>query len=230
MACLPRRGRPEGAVIATVLLLGAASVSGQGKAPVPDDAAQTKAKELVREVYAKQYQAVKTPSEQLALAEKLLEQAAKTKTGTADHFVLLRIAQDVAALAANAEAALKAVRRIVDTYEVDAIRMKVDCLRAVGAAAKSSSQHGALARQAFSLVDEAVAEDRFEAAAQLAEIAEESARRARNYTLLKQIVARMKKLEELERTHGEFQKAMARLEEQPADPEANLVAARYLCL
>jgi hypothetical protein len=102
-------------------------------------------------------------------------------------------------------------------------------VKRLGSAAKLSSQRKAIAERAYSLIDIALAENDFEAAGQFGEMARELARRSRDYALVKQIVARMKKCEELEQTHAEYRQAVARLEQDPTDPQANLVAGRYLC-
>ncbi len=217
-------------LLLVILVTSAAETLAQGTTPVPDTAAQAKAQKLVRDIYRNEYDAAKTPAGRLALARKLLDEAAKAKSDPAEQFVLLRIARDVAVQTGDAETALDAADRIVQTFEVDPVQTKVDCLAAVAEAASSPSQHAALAHQAFSLVDVAAAEDDFEAAEKLAEIALASARRARNYTLLKEIVARMKVVTESEKKYAEYQKAIGRLKDNPTEPDANLAAGRYLCL
>jgi len=217
-------------LVAMTFVVTAPVAFAQEKTPVPDAASQAKAQELVRGVYGQEYAAAETSAERLALAKKMLDEAAKTKDDPVGHFILLRIAKDVAVLAGDAETALEAVDQLVQTFDVDPIQTKVDCLEKVARAAKPSSQHGPLAEQAFSLVDAAVAEDNFEAAGKLGEIALESARKARNYKLVKQIVARMKAVKESEEAYAEYQKAMASLEDNPTEPDANLSAGRYLCL
>ncbi len=225
-----RRPAQRALLVAACLCAVCAAASAQDKKPVPDAAAQKRAQELLRDVYGKEYDAAKTSKQKTELARKLLDQAAKSQADPASHFVLLRAAKEVSVLAADAETALEAVERIVTTHDVDAMEMRLDCVNGLAAAAKFSSQHGALAEQAYSLVDVALAEDNFEAASQFGEIARESAQKARNYSLLKDVIARMKKLDELRQAHAEYQKAVARLEESPTDPEANLAAGRYLCL
>lgn len=201
-----------------------------GRSAVPNAAAQAKAEQLIRDVYGKELEAAKTPEEQTALAKKLLDQAANSKADPASHFVLLRFAKEVAVLAGDAESALEAVDRIIQSYEVDPIEMRLDCLETVAKAAKSSSQRAALAEQAFSLIDAAVAEDDFEAAVEMGELARESALKAREFSLAKQIVARLKEVEKRKEAYGEYEKAMTRLRESPTDAEANLAAGRFLCV
>jgi hypothetical protein len=212
------------------VLAGAAAAPAQGRTPVPDAAAQAKARDLVHEVYGDAYDAAKTSAQRTALAKKMLDEAARTEGDSAGHYVLLRIARDMAAAAGDVVVALEAVERIVRAFDVDPLQAKLDCLEAVAQAASSSSQHRSLAQQAFSLIDLAVAEDDLEAASKLGEIARKSATRAREYALVKQVVARMKAVKESKQAYEEYQKALIRLEDNPIDPEANLSVGRYLCL
>lgn len=202
----------------------------KGKLPVPDAAAQAEALELIRDVYRDEWDRAKKAEEKTALANKLLAQAVKSLDDPAGRFVLLRLARDVAAQAGDAETALGAVDRIGNTYEVDVLQMQLECLQAVAKAAGGSSQIKAVAQQAFALVDAAVAADNYEFARYFGELADASARRARDYPLLKQIGARVKEVGESEKAYAEYRAALDRLDEKPTDPQANLTAGRYLCL
>ena len=84
------RSTQRAALVVIVVLAGTAAASAQGKTPVPDASAQRKAQELVREVYGEAYEGAKTSAERLALAKKMLDEAARTKGDAAGHFVLLR--------------------------------------------------------------------------------------------------------------------------------------------
>lgn len=216
--------------VVAVLVAGAAAALAQQSAPVPNAADQARARELFQDVYGKEYDAARSSAQKTELAKKLLDQAAESKADLASHFVLLRIAKDVAVLAGDAETALEAVSRVVGTYDVDPLKTKLDCLRAVGRVAKSSSQQAAIARTAFSLVDVAMAGDDFESASKLSEIARESARRARDYPLVKQIAARLAVVKQAEEEYAEYRRTAVALEDSPTDPQANLTAGRYLCL
>lgn len=229
-SCLAQRIAQRAFLVAVVLSTGLGTAWAQGKTAVPDATAQARAQELIRDVYGKEYDTAKTSAQRIELARKLLDQATDSRQDPASHFVLLRVAKNVAVLAGDAETAIEALDRIVDTYDVDPMEMRLDCLQAAARAAKLSSHHGVIAQKAFSSLEEALAEDDFEAAGQFAEIAQESAKRARDYTLLKQVIARMKGVEEIQKAHAEYQKFVTRLEESPIDPEANLAAGRYLCL
>lgn len=213
-----------------VVGLCAAATPAHERALVPDAAAQAKAQELFREVYGKEYDAATSDAKKAELARKLLDQAAKDTADPAAHFVLLRIAKSIAVLAGDVETAVEAVDRLVSTYDMDAVKVKLECLRAVAREAKSSSEHGAIARQALATLDLATTEDDFDSARELGEIARDSARKARDYALLKQIVNRLTLVEQAEAEFDEYQEALAVLEDSPTDPRANLSAGRYLCL
>ena len=204
--------------------------AGPPRPPVPDADALAEAEKLFQEVYGEQREAATTAKERLALAQKLLSEAAKIRNEPASHFVLLRNAQQVAADAADAETALHAADRMIQAFEVDPIETKVRCLSAVAEAAKLSTQRRPLAKEAFSLVDAAVEEENFEAAIQLGDIARKAAQDAREYKLVKEITARMEEIEEAKEASVLYEKAVARLDKEPTNAAANLAAGRYLCL
>ncbi|MHC4399635.1 MAG: hypothetical protein ACYTG0_08145 [Planctomycetota bacterium] len=220
-------------LVVTVIAASAVVLGAQKKArklPVPNAAAQKKALDLIHEVYGKDYQSAKTLAEKAELAKKLLAQATTAKDDPVGCYVLLQLARDTSTQAGNIEIALQAVDQMAGTFDVDVLKMKAECLQAASKAPGASSRSGDLARRALSLVSEAVAEDDYEMAESLGELARAAARRTRDYGLVKQIVARMKEVGESEKAHAEYLAALNRLEERPTDPEANLIAGRYLCL
>lgn len=217
-------------LVVVVLVAGTGVAFAQGRAAVPDDAAQSKARELLQELYGKEFESAQASAQKTALAKKMLGQAAETKGDPASHFVLLRVAKDVAVLAGDVETALGAVNRIAAIYDVDAMEMKEETFHAVASAARISSQFKAIAQQALPLIEEAVALDEYEKADRFGESGSSLARRAREYVLLKQIVERRKEVGELAQAYAEARKAQELLEENPTEPDANLTVGRYLCL
>jgi len=92
-----------------------------------------------------------------------------------------------------------------------------------------TKQRKALAEQALALIEEAVARDDFVAAKYLGQLALDSARRARERDLTRQIVARNKTVTEAADAYSAAEDAFQTLEEKPVDSEANLTAGKYLC-
>ena len=205
--CSAKRTTQRVVLVVVVLVAGTAAAFAQGRAPAPDGAALSTAQGLLREVYGKEYDEAKTSGEKTALAKKMLDQAAKTKGDPASHFVLLRVAKDVAVAAGDVETAFEAVNQIVATYDVDAMEMKEKTFRAVASAAKMSSQFKVIAQQTLALIDEAVALDDYAKAGEFGELGTTLARRARDYALVKQIVERRKEVGKLAEAYAEVQKA-----------------------
>ena len=207
-----------------------AAVFAQGRSPVPDDAAQAKARDLVHEIYGPQYDEAKTSTEKSALARKMLNQAAKTKGDPVSYFVLLRIARDMAIQAGDPHTSLEAVDQIARTYQVEAIAMKVQTLLQTAANARLPEQRKAVVQAALPLIRAAVVDDDYASANRLARKALDLARRARDAALLKQMVAINKDVTESGQAYAEVRKARDALEDNPTDAEANLAVGRHLCL
>jgi len=112
LICFPQRGVRQALVLIGVLLSGAATSLGEDRLPVPDAAAQAEAVKLIRELYEQDYKTAKTPPQQTALANKLIEQAAQNKDDATAYFVILRVAKDMAVQAGDAKTALDAVDRM----------------------------------------------------------------------------------------------------------------------
>ncbi len=201
-----------------------------GRAPVPDEPAQARALEVAQELYREEDAAARTPDQRAALAEKLLDRATTIGGAPVEQYVLLRWARDVAVEAGDAEVAWKTVERLVEAFDVDPLEARADCVRTLAESVRRSAQRAVLARRAFSLVDDAIAGDRLDLAAEFCRIAKQTAQKAREFALVKQVVDRMEEVDQLRREHQEYEDAVERLNEEPTAPEANLVAGRYLCL
>lgn len=210
------------------LLPPAISALAQDKLTIPADTAQAKALGLIKEVYGQEWEAAKTSAQKQALATKLLQKATETTDAT-DHYVLLHVAQNLAADAGDAELAFKAIEGMAARYEVDAYKLNGAAL-AQAAKEASSAQSVAVAKLSLSLIDEAVGRDDFGAAKFLGGLAGDAARKGRDTALAKDIVARNREIEEIGQAFAEIQDAWATLKQLPVDPDANLAVGRYYCL
>ena len=117
-----------------------------------------------REVYGEEYSGAKTSDQKRALAEKLLQKATDSKADLPSHFVLLKLARDVAAMAGEIDLAFKAVDATAETFDVKPVAMKHEAFTKAAQATRSSKQNELLAKAASSLMDEASAVDEFEVA------------------------------------------------------------------
>jgi formylglycine-generating enzyme required for sulfatase activity len=197
------------------------------KAPVPDKAALAEARALLGEVYGAQYKAARTVEQRLDLARKLLEQAKQAAGDPVGRYALLQVAREIAANAGEVETVMEAAEMIARWYDVDALEMRIDCLRAAGSAAKLPGQRQAVAEQALALVDEAIAAERYETASSLATMAASEARRARQYALAKEAMARKQQVDELAKAAATLSEVRKTLESDPTNAEANLALGRF---
>jgi len=200
----------------------------QELAPVPPDAAQQEAVELIEEVYGEDYAQAKTSPAKTALANKLLKEARESNDPT-NRYVLLRVARDMATQAGDAETALRAVGEMAESFQVDLFQLKGAVLSAVSKSASLTKHRKVLAEQALALIDEAVAKDDFVAAKYLGELAWDAARKAREAELTKKVVARNKAVREMAEAYSEAEGFFQTLKDNPVDPDANLAVGKYYC-
>ncbi len=200
----------------------------QELAPVPSDADQQEAVELIEEVYGEEHALAKTSAEKTALANKLLKEAAASEDLT-NRYVLLRVARDMATQAGDVETVFQAIEEMGKSFQVDSFQLKGAALSQARKSASLTKQREALAEQALALIEEAVERDDFAAAEYLGQLALDSARKARERELTKWIVSRNKKVTEISEAYSVAKDAFRTLEESPADAETNLAAGTYLC-
>jgi hypothetical protein len=142
----------------------------------------------------------------------------------------LKIARDVAVQAVNAELALQAVDDTADAFQVDRLQAKTEALSALAKKARSEENHESLAEQATDLMAAASVADNFEIALRLGDLADAEARSAKDLSLLGDVEAKTADAKAMATSFAETKAARKRLESLPADPAANLIVGKYLCL
>jgi WD40 repeat protein len=201
----------------------------KAKRPVPDEAKQVEALKLIRDLFKEDY-AKRKLADRLALAAQLLDKARETDDDPVARFVLLCEARDLAAQGGDAVAVLVAIDELAKEYTVKAIDMKLTALTATSRNAHSPAANKVLAESFLLLVDEALAAENFEAAERLTSLADAAAHKTTHVALVTQTQARDKEVKEIQKEHEAAKEALAKLEKNPDDAEANLTAGRYLCL
>ncbi|MDY0165861.1 MAG: DUF1080 domain-containing protein [Thermoguttaceae bacterium] len=216
------------AVVRQVLLLTLVASSAQDKLPIPPAEDQAKALDLIKEVYGQEWEEATTSKDRQALAVKLLQRAKESADDDANHYMLLHVAQNLAAQAGDAELAFKAIEAMAAKYDVDAYRLKGSALSGAAKSA-STAQSVTAARLSLALIDEAVDRDDFVAARFLGGLATDAARKGRDLPLVAQIVERNREVEEVAQSFADIQDALAALKSNPVDPDANLAVGKYHC-
>jgi len=217
-------------LVVIVFAAGTAIALAQEKAPVPDDDAQAKSRELIRQIYWPDYEKAKSLGEKAAVARKMLGQAAEAKGDPANHFVLLQVARTMAIQAADVATALDAVGQTGRHYQVDVPAIQIATVLEAADNARQSEHRKAVVQAAIPLIQAAVDEDEYETANRLVPRLLELARRSRDTSLVRKMVAIKKDAAESEIAYAEVEKAQAVLEANPTDPDANLTVGRYTCL
>jgi formylglycine-generating enzyme required for sulfatase activity len=211
-------------------LAAAGELMAQERSLVPDDTAERTAKRMAGEIYGGRFALAKTAADKTALAAEMIEAALKVQNGSADQFVLLRIARDVALGAGDAPTALAAVKELVQRFEVAAATLTAETFLAAAQQATMSGQRKAVAEAGPSVLAQLSQADEHELAIRVCEAAREAAQKAREFKLAADLSGRLPELRRMQKEFQTYREALAVMEDDPAQPGANLTAGRYLCL
>lgn len=197
---------------------------------VPSDAALAAMSATVQEVYKQDIAAAKTPVNRLALAAKLLRDGVATQDDPVGRFVLLRAAQRMAVADGDLAIALEAIDITAKEYLVDELELRADAVEKGTPSAKTIAQLEVAFRQCYVLSQRALLADRFELADDLCLAAQELAKKTKNAELTKRWTQRRKQVALATQAFAALKDQFATLEQQPADPIANLAVGRFRCL
>jgi hypothetical protein len=196
--------------------------------PAPDAAALRDAERLIHEAFKADY-AKRTPNDFLALAKKLLMEAAKPQNDAAARFALFSEASQAAAQAGDIVLAMATIDELDRTYAVDAPALKMEALATASKSAKTPDAARAVAEAYGPVIDQAVERDDYDAALLLCPKAEAAARTAQSPGLLTRILTRTKEITAFRDEFRGLKTSLKTLEEKPADPAANLAVGLYRC-
>jgi len=216
-------------VLVLISIAAVGELAAQPKTPIPDADAQQMAKKAASELFAERFQQAKTTADKTALATDMMDAAGKVQAGSADQYVLLKIARDVAAGTGDAATALQAVERLLEQFDEPAAELIGDTLLTAARQATTSAQHKAVAEAALSIAGKLSDADQYETAVRLCEAARSSAQRAKLFPLAKELTAQIEETKRQQLLSEDYRKALSVLEDKPTDPEANLAAGRHLC-
>jgi len=213
-----------------VLLLAAGPMFGADqKTKVPDADAQAKAEKLIKDIFKDDY-AKRKPAEIQALAVKLHEQGVETKDDPAARYVLFREAMNLAAQVGDVDQALKAVEELAKTYAINMSGLKTTVFeKAAPAIIAAASNKSLVEDYVLPTLNEALAADDFETADRLLKIAEAAARKAKNVAVSTTVQARTREVGQLRKDYEKVKEALAVLEKNSKDAEANLTAGKHFC-
>ncbi len=229
------QGRMERVLVFAVLTLGAIGMgradqpTPQQKAAIPDAQAQEAAQKAASEIYAGRFQQAKTVADKTGLATEMINASSTFPAGSADQYVLLKIARDVAANAGDAPTAIQATEQLSQRFDVPVAKLKAESLLTAASRASLSTQHKAVAEAALDVVRALADSDDYENAISLCEAARSSAQKAKQIAIVKAMATKADELKVLLKAAQVYRDALAVMDGDPVEPTANLAAGRYLC-
>jgi hypothetical protein len=212
-------------------LTGGETAQPRKKAPIPDKAAQAKARKLIEEVYSEDYaRAKKDPAVLAGLARTLLQEARDTTDDLGARYVLFQEASALAARAGDAPTALQALDEAAREFAISpaaAFRAKVAALGAASKATALADAYQTVVDASLALLEEALSLDDYEEAQALVSTAEAAARKLKVIALVRAIQKRGQEVQKLQDAYAPIKPSADRLREDPRDPKANLVMGRF---
>lgn len=199
-------------------------------ADVPDDTSVVEAKKQLRQVYKQQFVEAKTPKQKLSLSKYLAGRANRIKEPDVDRYVLLRESLELAVDVVAVNEAMQAIDALAGSYKIKPVAEKSQALVQLAPKMRTAAANSAMIQLLFETVDEAIAIDDFDSAGRLQTVASAAARKLRDRELTQQVNTLRTKVSELQRDFRANEEAMATLEADPDDADANLVRAKYLCV
>lgn len=196
----------------------------------PDAEAEQKALARFKETYGAELDGAKTPEQKSALAAKLLAAAKRARRGSADQFVLLKSARELAAQIGSAQLAFQAADATAEQFEVEGWQLKAEVLPKLAPFARRPVDKKALAQACITTAEQAVARDDYPTAEKVLDLASGAARDLKDQGLSEQLAARRDIVRELASVYAVVAKTRTVLEQKPKDPSANLAVGSFLCL
>src|SRR5947207_9843388 len=98
----------------------------------PDEEAEKAATALISDLYKANYAVAKSPEQKIALAKKLLADAAGTADNMPAKYVLYRISRDIATQQGEVSLAFESIDQMAGVFDVDALDMKSEAVIAAG--------------------------------------------------------------------------------------------------
>jgi hypothetical protein len=200
-----------------------------GSQPVPAESTLQSARELVRQVYSSDYSQAVTPVAKQRLAKQLLTDAAEVSK-PAEQYEMIRIARDIAISLGDVPLAFAASDQLTKCFHLEPCQQQCRTLLELQPIASRTNQLDALLPHAQSLIASAWQAQRFEPAESAVDVLV-SCYRARQDKLASVQVEHWKaELSAAREAYNRIPESLARLEQDPSDPEANEAVGKYLCL
>jgi curved DNA-binding protein CbpA len=200
------------------------------KAPVPNDAAQSKAKELISDLHKVDLANAKLPEEKVAVSQKLLQLAIDTNDDLPAKFILLQMSADLAAEAGRTDKAWMALDKMGQQFDIDIIPKKAAALVSASRLAQNAAEYKTVAEFWQALVRDAVLQDRYELAIGYAVEAERASKSTTDQVFQKLVGEQADQIRQMQTAYAAAKSAKEKLSQSPNDADAGETWGRFLCL
>ncbi len=204
----------ERVLVQVILVLGVAASASElaapQKAPIPDAQALAAAQKAAGELFGVRFRSAKTAADKSAVAAEMIEAALKLQDGTADQYVLLKIAREIASGAGEAATALQAAEKQAERFDVSAAKLKAETLLAAARQAKATAQHKAVAEAALQLVGDWTDASEIELPLSVCEAGRSAAQKSRQFELVKELAAKADDLKKQRKAAQEYRRGAGR--------------------
>lgn len=193
--------------------------------PVPSAETQREIGAAIEETY--KTSEAKTPEAKIQLA-KDLSAAAGNAAKPEEQYVLLRKAIDLACDGGDAALMLETIGPMTEAFAIDPLVAKAAMIERFAKGPRSPARVQSLAESSRGVIEEALAEDRYEMASNLARTVADACSRS-TPQVRKEAADRRKRVQQARKQFEEVQKALETLKASPEDAEANLTAGSWYC-
>lgn len=196
---------------------------------VPPEEALAQARDLLRDLYGKQYAEARSWQDKARLAQHLLTEASKIEANPAHYHELLRIARDVAVAGGDAAAGQKAVQLLTQRFQVDGLALRLKLLDDLAKSPRKTESAEAMRNDALQLLLDAFDADNFDVALPAYERLVEFTRIKGDRAELARLAQRKQPLEAAKQAYVAAASAAAALKANPSDAAASETLGKYLC-
>lgn len=233
--------RATGLVLCLVLLLATSFGLGQSgtvkegsldieKTAVPTADARKESQKKIRDAFAADFKAAKTPEQRWQLASKLSKEAVEIKDDPQSEYAFAMEAIDLYVGVGDVLSAFRAVDELAVTFALNPITTKLDLFKRAAKEAKPTVLKRMLALVGLKLAGDAAAAEEYAAAREIATASLGLAKPSRDNSVIKRATEQQAKFTALLKQFQLVEQANQKLTSGTGDGEAEETVGRYFCL
>ncbi len=204
------------------------TVAQQGRQPVPLQTELLRAREEIRAKYRKDLQEATAPEARALLARTMLKEG-NAERDPARQYMLYEEARELAIAAGDPDVAIQAGEAMALAFEVDPWPMHMTAVNQLSKTARTPQTRENVLGILQPLCDSAIAEDRYDVADSLLDLAINLAGQLRDAVRREQFSRQRDDVKKMATAFEAIQRPLEVLKESPDDPQANEAVGRFYC-